>query len=204
LERRPNIFPRFVARAGFDAGRSGDYLARMSIRPIVVLPDPVLRRPSETVGAVTPEIRALADDMLETMYDAPGIGLAAVQIGVLKRLVTVDLARKDEERRPLVLVDPQIVWCSPEISAYEEGCLSIPDYYEEVERPARVRVRFRDRDGAECEMEADGLLATCLQHELDHLDGVLFIDHLSKLKRDRVTKKFAKLAREKERDAESA
>ena len=176
----------------------------MSIRPIVVLPDPVLRRPSETVGAVTPEIRALADDMLETMYDAPGIGLAAVQIGVLKRLVTVDLARKDEERRPLVLVDPQIVWSSPEISAYEEGCLSIPDYYEEVERPARVRVRFRDRDGAECEMEADGLLATCLQHELDHLDGVLFIDHLSKLKRDRVTKKFAKLAREKERDAESA
>jgi peptide deformylase len=146
----------------------------------------------------------LASDMFETMYAAPGIGLAAIQIGEPVRLVVVDIAKKDEERRPLTLVNPEVVWSSPELSIYEEGCLSIPEYYEEVERPALVTVRFLDGQGAECEMTAEGVLATCLQHEIDHLNGVLFIDHISKLKRDRVLRKFKKDAKRKaeERDAE--
>ncbi|MDJ1157678.1 peptide deformylase [Chelatococcus sp. SYSU_G07232] len=167
----------------------------MAIRPIVLIPDPRLKRVSEPVGPVTDEIRALAADMFETMYDAPGIGLAAIQIGVPKRLVVIDLAREGEEKRPMVVIDPEILWTSEETNLHEEGCLSIPEYYEEVERPARVRVRYRDLDDKVHEMEADGLLATCLQHEIDHLNGILFIDHLSKLKRDRVMKKFAKAAR---------
>ncbi|ALA17031.1 MULTISPECIES: peptide deformylase [unclassified Chelatococcus] len=167
----------------------------MTIRPIIVIPDPRLKQPSEPVEAVTDEIRQLADDMLETMYDAPGIGLAAVQIGVMKRILVLDVSREGEEKRPMVFINPEIVWSSEETSTYEEGCLSIPEYYEEVERPARVRVRYVDLDGKAQEIEADGLLATCLQHEIDHLDGVLFLDHLSKLKRDRVMKKFSKVAR---------
>lgn len=167
----------------------------MTIRPIIVIPDPRLKQRSEPIEAVTDEIRRLAEDMLETMYAAPGIGLAAVQIGVLKRLVVLDVSREGEEKRPMVFINPEIVWASEETSTYEEGCLSIPEYYEEVERPARVRVRYLDLDGKQQEMEADGLLATCLQHEIDHLDGVLFIDHLSKLKRDRVMRKFTKAAR---------
>ncbi|MBB4017241.1 peptide deformylase [Chelatococcus caeni] len=167
----------------------------MTIRPIIVIPDPRLKQPSEPVEAVTDEIRQLADDMLETMYDAPGIGLAAVQIGVMKRILVLDVSREGEDKRPMVFVNPEIVWSSEETSTYEEGCLSIPEYYEEVERPARVRVRYVDRDGQAQEIEAEGLLATCLQHEIDHLDGVLFLDHLSKLKRDRVMKKFSKVAR---------
>ncbi len=167
----------------------------MTIRPIIVIPDPRLKQPSEPVEAVTDEIRQLADDMLETMYDAPGIGLAAVQIGVMKRILVLDVSREGEDKRPMVFINPEIVWSSEETSTYEEGCLSIPEYYEEVERPARVRVRYVDRDGQAQEIEAEGLLATCLQHEIDHLDGVLFLDHLSKLKRDRVMKKFSKVAR---------
>jgi len=167
----------------------------MTIRPILVIPDPRLKQPSEPVEVVTDDIRRLADDMLETMYDAPGIGLAAVQIGVMKRILVLDVSREGEEKRPMVFINPEIVWSSEETSTYEEGCLSIPEYYEEVERPARVRVRYVDRDGKAQEIEADGLLATCLQHEIDHLDGVLFLDHLSKLKRDRVMKKFSKVAR---------
>ncbi|GGG30076.1 peptide deformylase [Chelatococcus composti] len=167
----------------------------MTIRPIIVIPDPRLKQRSEPIEAVTDEIRRLAEDMLETMYAAPGIGLAAVQIGVLKRLVVLDVSREGEEKRPMVFINPEIVWASEETSTYEEGCLSIPEYYEEVERPARVRVRYLDLDGKQQEIEADGLLATCLQHEIDHLDGVLFIDHLSKLKRDRVMRKFTKAAR---------
>jgi peptide deformylase len=150
---------------------------------------------SKPVEAVTPEIRTLAADMLETMYDAPGIGLAAIQIGVPLRVVTIDLAKEEEEKRPLVLINPEIIWSSEELNVHEEGCLSIPEYYEEVERPARVKLRYTGLDGATQEIEADGLLATCVQHELDHLDGVLFIDHLSRLKRERVTKRFAKAAR---------
>jgi peptide deformylase len=167
----------------------------MAIRPLVTLPDPRLRLKSEPVDKITPDVRKLAEDMLETMYDAPGVGLAAIQIGVPKRLVVMDTAKKDEERRPVVLVNPEITWASEETSTYEEGCLSIPEYYEEVERPAKVRVRFSDLDGKVHEEDAEGLFATCIQHEIDHLNGVLFVDYLSKLKRDRVLKKFAKAAK---------
>ena len=167
----------------------------MTIRPLVILPDARLRLASAPVGPVTDEIRTLAADMLETMYDAPGVGLAAIQIGVPKRVVTIDTSKDENDRQPQVFLNPEIVWASEEKRIYDEGCLSIPEFYGEVERPDRVRVRFRDLDGREQEIEADGLLATCIQHEIDHLDGVLFIDHLSKLKRDRVVKKFAKAAK---------
>lgn len=167
----------------------------MTIRPLVILPDARLRLPSELVGPVTKEIRALADDMLETMYDAPGVGLAAIQIGVTKRIVTIDTSKEEGVRAPQVFLDPEIVWASEETRVYDEGCLSIPEYYGEVTRPDKVRVRFRDLDGAVQEIEAAGLLATCIQHEIDHLNGILFIDHLSKLKRDRIVKKFAKAAK---------
>lgn len=129
------------------------------------------------------------------MYDAPGVGLAAIQVGVTKRVVTIDTSKDENARQPQIFIDPEIVWASEEKRVYDEGCLSIPEYYGEVERPDRVRVRFRDLSGETREIEADGLLATCIQHEIDHLDGVLFIDHLSKLKRDRVIKKFVKAAK---------
>lgn len=167
----------------------------MAIRPILVIPDPRLKLVSEPVAAVDDSIRALADDMLDTMYDAPGIGLAAIQIGVAQRVLVIDLAKQDEEKQPMVFINPEIVWSSEERAVYDEGCLSIPEYYEEVERPARVRVRFLDRDGKPQEIEADGLLATCIQHEMDHLNGVVFIDHISRLKRERCIKKFAKAAK---------
>ena len=167
----------------------------MAIRPILILPDARLRQISAPVAGVDKETRALLEDMLETMYDAPGIGLAAIQIGVAKRVIVVDTSKKDEEKKPLGLINPQIVWSGGEPSVYEEGCLSIPDYYEEVERPGQVRVRYLDGEGKTQEIEADGLLSTCLQHEIDHLNGVLFIDHISKLKRDRVVKKFQKMAK---------
>ena len=167
----------------------------MALRKLVILPDPQLRLVSRPVAAVDKAARQLADDMLETMYDAPGIGLAAIQIGVPERLVVIDLAKKDQPRDPMVFINPEIVSASEEINVYEEGCLSIPEYYEEVTRPASVKVRYLDLAGKTQEIDADGLLATCLQHEIDHLDGKLFIDHLSKLKRDRVIKKFAKQAK---------
>ena len=135
------------------------------------------------------------------MYDAPGIGLAGIQVGVPKRVITMDLAKKEGPNNPQVFINPEILWTSEERATYEEGCLSIPEYYEEVERPARVKVAFTDRDGEKRELEADGLFATCLQHEIDHLNGVLFIDHISKLKRDRVIKKFAKAAKRADADA---
>ena len=167
----------------------------MAVRRIITLPDSQLRSSSSRVAKVDGAVRSILDDMIETMYDAPGIGLAAVQVGVLQRLVVLDTARKDEPPQPLFLVNPEIVQSSDERIIYEEGCLSIPDYYEDVERPERIRFRFQDRDGAECEMEADGLLAIAVQHEIDHLNGVLFVDHISRLKRERVLKKFAKAAR---------
>ena len=167
----------------------------MAIRPIIILPDSKLRLVSEPVKSVDESIRTLMDDMVDTMHDAPGIGLAAIQIGVPQRIVVIDLAKKDEPPQPLYFINPEIVWSSDERSVYEEGCLSIPDYYEEVERPASVRAQFIDRDGKPQEMLAEGLLATALQHEIDHLNGVLFIDYISKLKRDRVVKKFAKMAK---------
>ncbi|UDL95942.1 MULTISPECIES: peptide deformylase [Lichenihabitans] len=167
----------------------------MAVLPVVTLPDSKLRQPSALVTTVDASVRALLDDMIETMYDAPGIGLAAVQIGVMQRLVVIDTAKEDEPRQPLFLVNPEITWRSEETSSYEEGCLSIPDDYYEVTRPERVRVTSLDRNGEPQHIEADGILATVLQHEIDHLDGVLFIDHISKLKRDRVIKKFEKAAR---------
>jgi peptide deformylase len=167
----------------------------MAIRPIVILPDRQLRLVSEPVGPITGEVRTLAADMLDTMYDAPGIGLAAIQVGVPKRLVVIDLGKNPEERSPMVLVDPEITWSSEETRVHEEGCLSIPEYYEEVERPERIRLRYRDLENELVETEADGILATCIQHEIDHLNGVLFVDYLSRLKRSRVLKKFEKAAK---------
>lgn len=169
----------------------------MTIKPLIILPDPLLREVSKPVERVDSEILTLADDMLETMYDAPGIGLAAIQVGVPRRLLVVDVAREGEEKQPLVVINPEIVATSDALSVYEEGCLSIPDYYAEVERPAEVTVRFIGRDGKEQTVQADGLLATCLQHEIDHLNGVLFIDHISRLKRDMVIRKFTKAAKAK-------
>jgi peptide deformylase len=167
----------------------------MTIRPLVILPDQQLRLASKPVDSVTDEVRLLAADMLETMYDAPGVGLAAIQVGVPLRVVTIDVSKDENERHPMVLINPEITWTSEEKRVYEEGCLSIPEYYEEVERPDRIRFRYMNLDGAIVEQEADGLMATCVQHEIDHLNGVLFIDYLSKLKRDRVMTKFKKAAK---------
>jgi peptide deformylase len=167
----------------------------MAKRDILIIPDKRLRLKSEPVGAVDKAVRALVDDMFETMYEAPGIGLAAIQIGIARRVVTMDLAKKDEPRSPQVFINPEVVWSSEEKAIYEEGCLSIPEYYEEVERPTAVKVKFLDLEGKAQEIEARGLLATCLQHEIDHTNGVLFIDHISKLKRDMVIKRFKKAAK---------
>ncbi|EJL49191.1 peptide deformylase [Rhizobium sp. CF122] len=167
----------------------------MTIKPLIILPDPLLRQVSKLIERVDADFQRLADDMLETMYDAPGIGLAAIQIGVPRRMLVIDVSREGEEKQPLVFVNPEILASSDERSVYEEGCLSIPDYYAEVERPAAVTVKYLDRDGKEQTVQADGLLATCLQHEIDHLNGVLFIDHISRLKRDMVIKKFTKAAK---------
>jgi peptide deformylase len=167
-------------------------------RPIITLPDKRLRRVSEPVGKITAEIKQLVEDMFESMYEAPGIGLAAVQLGVLKRIVTMDLSKKEGPPSPQVFINPEIVWRSEEKSVYEEGCLSIPEIHEDVERPARVKVKYLDLEGQQHEAEAEGLFATCIQHEIDHTNGVLFIDHISKLKRDRIIKKFAKAAKRTE------
>ncbi|MTI43906.1 peptide deformylase [Roseibium hamelinense] len=167
----------------------------MTIRNIITIPDPVLREVCAPIESVDDAVRKLADDMLDTMYDAPGIGLAASQIGILQRIFVLDVAAEGEDKSPMVFINPEIVWSSEDLSIYQEGCLSIPEFYEEVERPASVRVKYQNRDGESQELEADGLLATCIQHELDHLNGKLFIDYLSKLKRDRVVKKFSKAAR---------
>lgn len=174
----------------------------MALLPILTLPDPRLRLISEPVGRVDAEIRQLLDDMLETMYEAPGIGLAAIQVGHAKRMVVIDAAKKEEPRAPLFLINPEIIWASEELSTYNEGCLSVPEYFEDVQRPARVRLRHLDREGAAQEFDAEGLLATVVQHELDHLEGGLFIDHLSRLKRERVVKKFTKAAKFEARAAE--
>ena len=167
----------------------------MALREIITLPDKRLRLTSEPVKRIDAGVRKLVEDMFETMYAAPGIGLAGIQIGVAKRVVVMDLSKKEEDHKPLVFINPEITWASDETTTYEEGCLSIPEYYEEVERPERVKVKYLDLDGKAHEIEAAGLLATCIQHEVDHTNGVLFIDHISKLKRDRVTKKFIKAAK---------
>src|SRR5579862_9877318 len=173
----------------------------MAVRDILILPDKRLRLLSKPVAKIDAATKQLVEDMFDTMYDAPGIGLAAIQIGEPKRIVTMDLAKKDEPREPQVFINPEIVATSDEQATYEEGCLSIPEYYEEVKRPAAVTVKYLDADGKAQQVEATGLLATCLQHEIDHLNGVLFIDHISKLKRDRVIKKFTKQAKLAAKDA---
>jgi peptide deformylase len=173
----------------------------MALRDILILPDKRLRLVSEPVNKITGEIKALVEDMFETMYAAPGIGLAAIQVGVPKRVVTMDLSKKEGEKEPHVFINPEITWASDDPSIYEEGCLSIPEVHENVERPAKVRFRYLDLDGKSHEAEAEGLFATCIQHEVDHLNGKLFIDHISKLKRDRIVKKFAKAAKRAKEDA---
>ena len=170
----------------------------MALRDILILPDKRLRLKSAPVAAVDKSLRRLVDDMFETMYAAPGIGLAAIQVGVPQRIVAMDLAKKDDPPSPLVFINPEVTWKADEKSTYEEGCLSIPEYYEEVERPAAVRVKYLDLEGKPHEIEATGLLATCLQHEIDHTNGVLFIDYISKLKRDMVMKRFKKAAKKTE------
>jgi len=168
----------------------------MSKLPIITLPGPLLRKASAPVERVDAELLRLADDMLETMYDAPGIGLAAVQVGVPRRLIVLDIADSEEAPEPLILVNPEILSLGEKTRLHEEGCLSIPDFRLEIERPASVRVGYIDREGNPRELEAEGLLATALQHEIDHLNGKLIIDFLSRLQRDRVVRKFKKAARE--------
>jgi peptide deformylase len=164
----------------------------MAIREILTVPDPLLKRVSDPAPAVDDDLRALMDDMLQTMYAAPGIGLAAIQIGVPKRVIVMDLSRGEGEKAPRYFVNPEITWRSEETLPYEEGCLSVPEIYDEVERPARVKLRYLGYDGQAVEEEAEGVFAVCIQHEMDHLDGVLFIDHLSRLKRQRAVQKVKK------------
>ena len=168
----------------------------MAIRPVLIAPDPRLKQISKPVERVDDALRALMDDMLATMYAAPGIGLAAIQVGVPKRVIVMDLAREGEPPQPRHFVNPEILWTAEEMALCQEGCLSVPDLYEEVERPKAVKVRFLDYKGGEREIEADGMLAVCLQHEIDHLEGILFVDHLSKLKRDMMLRKLAKARRQ--------
>ncbi len=171
----------------------------MAVLPILTVPDPRLKQVSEPIAAVDDDIRALMDDMLDTMYDALGVGLAAIQIGVPKRVVVMDLTWGKQEdgsegvRKPLYFANPEILWASDDIVPYEEGCLSVPEIYDAVDRPAKVRIRYLNRDNVSVEEEVDGLLAVCIQHELDHLNGIVFIDHLSRLKRERAVAKVRKI-----------
>jgi peptide deformylase len=164
----------------------------MTIRPILTAPDPRLQAVSTDVEAVTDEIRKLVDDMTDSMYAADGIGLAAIQIGVPVRVLVIDLDQKEGKKNPVAYINPKITWASDEMAVFEEGCLSVPEIWDDVERPARIKAEYLDRDGKKQTLEADGLLATCLQHEMDHLNGVLFIDHLSRLKKSMALKKLTK------------
>ncbi len=168
----------------------------MSIKKIITIPDPLLRKISQPVKSVDKEIKKLAEDMLETMYKAPGIGLAAVQIGILKRVIVIDISKKDEKKNPLFIINPQLTFKSDELVSYEEGCLSIPSQFAEVKRPNKCNVNYLDIEGNKKEIQAEGLLATCIQHEIDHLNGILFIDYLSKLKKDLIIKKVKKQKKE--------
>jgi len=170
----------------------------MTIRPILTAPDPRLQAISIDVEAVDADIRKLVDDMADSMYAADGIGLAAVQIGVPKRVIVIDLDQKEGKKNPRAFINPKILWASEELAVFEEGCLSVPEIWDDVERPARIKAGYLDRDGKKQLLEADGLLATCLQHEMDHLNGVLFIDHFSRLKRSMVIKKLTKAKKLKE------
>lgn len=167
----------------------------MALRKILHIPDPMLRKICAPVQSVDDEIKMLIHDMFETMYDAPGIGLAAPQIGMLQRVITLDVSKEDEKKQPLAMINPEITHVSDILSSYEEGCLSIPDYYDTVQRPNSCTVAFLDEDGVQQTIKCTGLLATAVQHEIDHLNGKLFIDYLSRLKRERVQKRFAKRAK---------
>jgi len=176
------------------------YMSAMSILPILIHPDPRLKKVCAPVGEITRELRELAENMLETMYDAPGIGLAAPQVGVMKRLFVMDCVKEENAPpQPMVLINPEVTWVSEDMNTYEEGCLSIPDQYAEVERPAEARVRWTDLGGKQHEEQFDKLWATCSQHEIDHLNGKLFIDYLKPLKRQMITRKMVKLKRERAR-----
>ena len=171
----------------------------MAIRKILTEPDPFLRQKSKTVDVVNNEVRSLMDDMLETMYDAPGIGLAAIQVGVPKRIIVIDLSKDGEKKNPLYFVNPEIVIKSKKDASYEEGCLSVPNQFAEISRPDTCKVKHLDYDGNEKILEAEGLLSTCIQHEMDHLEGILFIDYLSKLKKSMIVKKLSKQKKTLER-----
>ena len=171
----------------------------MSKKKILTLPDPILRKTSEPVEKIDKKIKNLMDDMLETMYAAPGIGLAAVQIGILKRIIVIDLSKEGEKKKPIFIVNPEIISKSSDLVSYEEGCLSIPNQFAEVERPNTCKIKFLDYEGNKKELEAKGLLATCIQHEIDHLNGILFIDYLSKLKKEMIIKKVKKQKKEIDR-----
>jgi peptide deformylase len=174
------------------------YFRLMAPRAILIAPDPRLKAVSDPVTSVDADVRRLAEDMLDSMYAADGIGLAAIQIGVPRRVLVMDLVRKDGRSEPRIFVNPKILWSSKETALYEEGCLSVPDIWEDVERPAQIRAEYLDSEGVLQTLEAEGLLATCLQHEIDHLEGVLFVDHLSRLKRSMAMKKLAKAQRLKQ------
>jgi peptide deformylase len=176
----------------------------MALLPIITAPDPRLKIKAKPVKAVDDEVRRLMDDMLETMYAAPGIGLAAPQVGVAKRVLVVDVAREDEKPQPLRIANPEILWQSEELATYNEGCLSLPEHYADVSRPARIKLRYLDHENEIREVELEGLLATCVQHEMDHLEGVLFVDHISPLKRNIILRKLAKLKRQKTTETVSA
>jgi peptide deformylase len=167
----------------------------MAIRPILTIPDPRLRAVADPVTEFDDALKDIVEDMFATMYAAPGIGLAGPQIGIMRRIVVIDVAKDEDEPEQIAMINPEILWRSEETRISEEGCLSIPEYYEEVERPAGIRLRYFTTEGEEVEREAEEVLATCMQHEVDHLDGKLFIDYLSRLKRERVTKKFQKAAK---------
>jgi len=173
----------------------------MALLDIIVAPDPRLKQKCATVSRVDAPTAKLMADMLETMYAAPGIGLAAPQVGVLKRIIVVDPAREDQDPQPLKMANPEIIWASEDTKSYEEGCLSLPEYYEDVQRPARIKVRYVDENNAAQELEAEGLLAVVIQHEMDHLNGVLFVDHISSLKRNMILRKLTKTKKQGKRHA---
>ena len=168
----------------------------MSTRNIIIEPDTILRKKSDPLNQVNNDTRKLLDDMLKTMYAAPGIGLAAVQIGILKRIIVIDISKKEEKKNPIFLINPEITYQSKETSIYEEGCLSLPGHFAEIERPAKCKINYIDYHGKKAELAAEGLLSTCVQHEIDHLNGILFIDYLSKLKKDMIIKKLKKQKKE--------
>tara|TARA_B100001063_G_C16745014_1_gene546973 strand:- start:1095 stop:1619 length:525 start_codon:yes stop_codon:yes gene_type:complete len=171
----------------------------MTVQKILTEPDPILRKKCSPIANVDDDLRKILKNMLETMYKAPGIGLAAIQVGILKRAVVIDVSKEDEKKNPLFLINPEIIYRSNETSTYEEGCLSLPGQYAEIERPSKCQLKYIDFDGKAKELKAEGLLSTCIQHEIDHLDGILFIDYLSKLKKTMIIKKLSKQKQSLER-----